>query len=202
MAGINYPLWVELKTNIVSQLNAVAIEENAVSSARNFIVSKDRWRPWIESQQSVALVNVMITGVGLVPERSNRVSSLDTVSIVVDMYALGTAGEILPADELAADRLDLLTAQVREALTRLKTTDFGFPVGMIDRNTDFSLTYYSQENEDSTGQYAPARWSFDVMLPYIPTDNNDYTDLTELNVSVKDDTLELYSLKFNYPQED
>jgi len=204
MAGINYPLWVQLKNNIVTQLKVIATEETIVDTARNFEVGKDRWMTWIEAQQKVSLVNVMVSNVGQNSGRSqNRVSSLDQINVVVDMYAIGKAGEILPPDEVAADRIDLLTAQVREGLTRLKFSDFGFSKDsnqgcIIDLISDFTLTYYDQVSEQSTGQYAPARWSFDVNMPFIPTDNNDYTDLEELNVSVSDETLSLYELKFNY----
>ena len=69
---------------------------------------------------------------------------------------------------------------------------------MIDRSLSFSLTYYDQENEQATGQYAPARWTVTVQMPFIPVDNNDYNDLEELNVSVKDEMLEQYALKFEY----
>lgn len=204
MAGINYPLWTTLKNNVVTILQEIATEENAVSTARNFKVDQNRWRPWIESQQKIALVNVIVQSVGQDNERSSaRHNSLDNVTVFIDMYALGHGGNVLPADEIASDRVDLLTAQVREGLYRLKNAYLGFPVDpekgpLIDNDLDFTLTYYDQENEQTTGQYSPARWSFDVQLPYIPTDNNDYYDLEELNVSVKDDTLEQYSLRFEY----
>ena len=205
MSGINYPLWTTLKTNIVTILEEIATEETIVSAARNFLVTKDRWRPWIESQQNVPLVNVMVQTTRTNTDRSsNRRSTLDDVTVNVDMYALGKAGEVLPADEVAADRLDLLIAQVRDGLTRLlnidfgfsQDPDFGFPIDKEDAN--FQLTYYDQENEQSSGQYAPARWNFTVQLAFIPTDNNDYNDLEILNVSVKDDTLEQYALRFTY----
>lgn len=206
MPGIDYPLWYTLKNNIVTILKAIATEENLVDSARNFAVEKDRWRPWIESQQNVPLVNVMVQTIGLNTDRSsNRRNALDDVTINIDMYALGEGGDVMPVDELAADRLDLLIAQVREGLTRLKETDFLFPEDPdngfpIDRsNADFTLTYYDQENEQATGQYAPARWTFIVQLAFIPVDNNIYNALTESIVSVKDETLEQYALRFTYP---
>lgn len=209
MAGIPYPLWTTLKSNTVTMLEEVATEETLISAARNFLVQKNRWRPWIEAQQKIALVNVLVQTIGQDNERSSaHVSSLDNVTVFVDMYALGRGGEVLPADEISSDRLDLLTNQVREGLTRLKNHYFLFPTEnivdgedlgpVIDTDLDFTLTYYDQENEQTTGQYAPARWSFNVQLAYIPTDNNDYNDLTELNISVKDDTLEQYSLRFEY----
>lgn len=206
MAGIDYPLWTPLKANIKTILEAIATEETIVSAARNFIVEKDRWRVWVEEQQKIALVNILVQTVGTNVDRSgSRRNTLNDINVMIDMYALGEAGEILPADEVAADRLDLLVAQVREGLTRLKESDFGFDVDselgfLIDRgDTDFTLTYYDQENEQSAGQYAPARWTFAVQMPFIPTDNNDEIDLTEINVSVKDETLEQYALRFTYP---
>ena len=204
MPGIDYPLWFTLKSNIKMILETIATEETIVDAARNFEVEKDRWRPWIEAQQSVPLVNIMVQTVGLnAPRSTNRRSTLDDVTINIDMYALGEGGDVLPVDEIAAKRLDLLIAQVREGLTRLAQTDFGFtkdPNGgfPIDReNADFTLTYYDQENEQATGQYAPARWTFIVQLAFIPIDDNVYNALTELNVSLED--LTEFSLKFTYP---
>ncbi len=203
MAGISYPLWFTLKDNIKTILETIATEETIIDSARNFSVEKDRWRPWIEEQQSVPLVNIMVQTVNTNTERSsNRRNSLDDVAVNIDMYALGEAGEVLPPDEVAAKRLDLLIAQVREGLTRLAQTDFGFEKDPdfgfpIDReNADFSLTYYDQENEQATGQYAPARWTLIVQLAFIPTDNNTYNALTELHVSLED--LTDFSLRFTY----
>jgi len=207
MAGIAYPLWTDLKANVVAALEAVAAEEAAVSAGRNFQVTKDRWRPWIEGQQNTALVNVMTQTVDLNDERSgSRRNALDNIRVNVDMYALGKGGDVLPADELAALRVDLLAAQVREALTRLNDSDFGFTREnpaysaiiaeygqLIDRDLNFQLTYYDQENEQSAGQYAPARWSFVVRMPFIPNDLRVYNDLEELNV-----TLQEFALKFDY----
>lgn len=207
MAGINYPLWTQLKTNIVTLLEEVATEETLIDPARNFIVEKDRYRPWIEAQQTIPLVNVMVQNTDTNSGRSgNKSSTMDNVNVIVDMYAIGQAGEILPADQVASDRLDLLTAQVREALTRLKERDYLFARTanglVIDGNNNFSLTYYDQESEQATRQYAPARWSFTVQMPFVPTDNNNFADLTELNISVKQDDLVSFGARFNYDNED
>ncbi len=119
--AIDYPYWYSLKSNIVSILEEIATEEAAEDSARNFNVSNSRWFPWIEGLQSVALANVMVQNVGPNPARSQaRKYKIDQIEVMVDMYAIGKSGETLPADEVAAQRLDLLTNQVREGLTRLK----------------------------------------------------------------------------------
>ncbi|MDA3832200.1 MAG: hypothetical protein PF495_02270, partial [Spirochaetales bacterium] len=69
---------------------------------------------------------------------------------------------------------------------------------LIDWDGSADLTVYDQGEEQSTGQYAPARWSFEVRMPYIPTDNNDYIDLEELNLDPLVGTLEDFKLKFTY----
>ena len=58
------PLCSTLKTNIVTELTAIAVEEKAEDVGRDFLVQKDRWRPWIEAQQNTPLVNVMVQTVG------------------------------------------------------------------------------------------------------------------------------------------
>lgn len=208
MAGIDYPLWYTLKNNIKTILTAVAAEETLVSAGRNFEVSSNRFTPWLESQQNKALVNIMVQTVGLNADRSgSRRNGMDNITVILDMYALGrpvaSGGSYLPSDDVAADRLDLLVAQVREGLTRLNLQDFGFTPDptyghMIDRNINFSLTYYDHENLESTGQYAPARWSFDVMMPFIPVDKREYPDLSELNITVKKDDLDNFAARFTY----
>ena len=202
--AIALPLWNALKVNIVTQLTAIAVEETLVDAGRDFEVSKDRWRPWIEEQQKKALVNIMVDTVSGNGDRSTqRVSALDDIIVKADMYAIGKAGEVLPADEVAAERLDLLIAQVREGLTRLAFTDYGFTKdstfgNVIDHDSNFQLNYYDQESQQATGQYAPARWSFTVQMPFIPVDDNDYENLEELGVVVSDETAALFALDFTY----
>jgi hypothetical protein len=203
MAGINYPLWYTLKNNIVSALETIATEEALVSAARNFEVEKDRWRPWIESQQSVPLVNVMVQNVSPIAEQSgSKKSTMNQIIVMIDMYVMGKAGETLPVDTYAADRLDLLTAQVREGLTRLASFDFGmFDTDgdpLIEKGADLTLQIYDQENEQVTGQYAPARWSLTVNMPFIPTDDNSLLNLEEIGVQVKEDDLDVWAVEFAY----
>lgn len=202
--AVSYPLWYTLKQNIKTKLQSLATEESAIDTGRNFEVTVDRWRPWIESQQNTALVNVMIQSVNNDDARGgSRRNHIDTVSVFVDMYALGEGGNTLPADEVAAKRLDLLIAQTREALTRLADIDLGFEPDptygqYIDWDGSLDLTVYDQEQEQSTGQYAPARWTFNVSMPFIPVDNHDFPSLEELSLSVSDDDLALFALQFNY----
>jgi hypothetical protein len=207
MAAIALPAWATLKTNIVAILRAVAAEEAAVDARRNFRVSNSRWRPWIESQQNVALVNVMIDAVEPDTTRSGtRRYKTDLVTVNLDLYALGTyeeqAGVLTPADEVAALRLDLLAAQVRSAITRMKNTDLGFTTGSCDSlGVVATLQIYSQEREESIGQYAPARWTFAVAMPYYPEESTDGVALSELNIEFSR-ALESWGLKYSYSHDE
>ncbi len=202
MAGISYPVWTQLKENIKIALEAIATEEAAIDPGRNFDVQKDRWRPWIEAQQNIPIVNIMVQNVGP-SDGTSKKFYVDEIEVMVDMYVLGKAGETLPADELSALRLDLLTNQVREGLTRLASYDFGIfdpttGVPLIEKMSSFRLIGYDQEGEQNTGQYAPGRWTFSVRGGYIPTDDNDLPDLTEINIDVKEEDLDVWAVKFEY----
>lgn len=204
--AVAMPGFSTLKANIVTALREVAAAENAVSPARNFIVTQDRWRPWIENQQSVALVNVMVDNVSSAGGGSHF-NATDRVNVNVDMYVLGTYDEqvsagsgtitLTPADEIAAARLDLLIAQVRHAVSRMKNSDLGFSAGVISRNISPTITVYSQEGDDATNQYAPARLSLSVDMAYEPADDATATTITALNLTWKD-TLESWASRYTY----
>lgn len=196
MAGISLPLWTQLKTNLVAILEEVATAEALVDPGRNFIVTRDRWRPWIESQQNVAMVNVMVDSIEPGGGGSRRYLR-DEATVNLDLYALGTYeeqdGELTPADEIAAARLDLLAEQTRHAILRMVNRDFGFPAGQVDTgNLQLSLLIYSQEREEVAGQYAPARWTFRVGLPYFPAEA-ETIDMTQLDVN-----LQQFAVRYTY----
>ena len=58
--AIAKPDYATLKDNIVTILSAVSTADSVGDSSRAFTVERDRWRPWIENQHEVALVNVMV----------------------------------------------------------------------------------------------------------------------------------------------
>ena len=200
------PTYSTLKKNIVTILQEVATAEAIVSASRAFTVQRDRWRPWIENQQSVALVNVMVDSVSPAAGGGTKFYTPDHVTVNIDMYVLGTEQDqvsalgvhtLVPVDEVAADRLDLLIAQVRFGLTRMLRQDFGFAAGKIGRAIGMNLTLYPQEGSQDAGNYAPARWSFTVDLPYYAEDDGATVAIEELNVSF--DAAEPWGLKYTYP---
>lgn len=207
--AVAYPAWYSVQTGIISALEKVATEENSIDEARNFIVSRDRWRPWIENQQNVALVNVMIENVSPGGGGTRRYTQ-DRVTINIDCYVLGTTEEqtnegtgavtLTPADEFAAARLHLLVAQARHAITRMSEQDFGLPAGTIDTGAlKASVQIYNQEGDDSTGSYAPARISLEVVLPFEPSDDGVAVDITDAQIKFKQ-TIESWFVKHSYEE--
>ena len=207
--AVAYPAWYSVQTGIITSLEKVATEENAIDEARNFIVSRDRWRPWIENQQNVALVNVMIENVSPGGGGTRRYTQ-DRVTINIDCYVLGTTEEqtnegtgavtLTPADEYAAARLHLLVAQARHAITRMSEQDFGLPAGAIDTHAlKASVQIYNQEGDDSTGSYAPARISLEVVLPFEPSDDGIAVDITDAQIKFKQ-TIESWFVKHSYEE--
>jgi hypothetical protein len=208
MAGIATPPWYTLKGNLKTILAAMSTAEKAVEPAREFLATRDRWRPWIAKQQDIAMVNVMVDGVQPAQAGSgSRHFKMVDVSVNLDMYVLGTHeeqdGDLSPADEVAAARLDLLTAQVLSAILRKDNQDLGFSRGtngeqLIGMMSGLTLQIYPQEDEQATGQYAPARWSFTVGVPFIPQEGPDLPAFDELNIEMKQ-LLESWGAKFTYP---
>jgi hypothetical protein len=209
--AVAYPAWYNVETGIVTALEKVATEENAIDTARNFIVSRDRWRPWIENQQNVALVNVMVENISPGGGGTRRYTQ-DRVTINIDCYVLGTTEEqmqegtgtvtLTPADEFAAARLHLLVAQVRHAITRMSEQDFGLTAGTIDTSAlKATVQIYNQEGDDNTGSYAPARVSFEVSLPFEPSDDGVSVEITDAWVKFEQ-TIESWFVKHRYETEE
>jgi len=187
--AVAYPNWYNIQTGIVNALNTVAAAEATIDTARNFVVARDRWRPWIENQQNVALVNVVVDSIRPDGGGTRRYTQ-DRITFNIDCYVLGTAEEqtdeetgevtLTPADEFAAARLHLLLAQVRYAITRMSAQDFGMSAGTIDTDAlKATIQAYNQEGDESTGSYAPARIQFEIVAPFEPEDDGAFVEITD-----------------------
>ena len=193
--AVAYPSWYNIQTGAVNSLRAVATEESAIDEARDFVVDRDRWRPWIENQQNVALVNVVIDSVR--PDGGGtRRHTQDRITINLDCYVLGTSEEqtseetgavtLTPADEFAAARLHLLVAQVRHAITRMSAQDFGMTPGTVDTLAlKTVIQAYNQEGDESTGSYAPARIQLEVIAAYEPADDGAFVEIEASDLTMK-----------------
>ncbi len=203
---VSLPAYAVVRENIKDLIQEVATAEAAVASWRGFTVCKDRTRPWLEKEQKAvkALVNIITDSKEAI---GNARYKKDEVTFFIDLYAFGRAKNVtvegvtslLPADEAAAARLDLLVEQVEFALTRMKNHDLGITAGMISRNISSTLQFWSQEAEDSTGQYAPARFTIRVNLAYTVADDGTTAAISKLTTTTTlAEGLESWKQDFTY----
>lgn len=212
MAAIAQPLHHTLKDNIVTILNAVSAAEVTAGNP-GFTAERDRYRNWGYPSDMEARVNVLVDSA--TPKGGGSHIHTDyAYTVNVDMYVLGgesteetdeVEGEpvvtLTPANIVAADRLDLLIAQVQYGLTQLSTHDFGLTPGMIGRDSKaLRLTMNNQGDDQTVGVFAPARWSFDVTLAYNAADNGTTFNLTDNTVTMQQ-ALEDIEIHYTYSHE-
>lgn len=192
MSALQQPTYNTIKKNLVTILAAVSADE-VTQGNPGFTVERDRYRNWDIEDSLGAKVNILLAG--YTPESGGaRAYTKYRATFNVDMYVIGATtseldddGELIltPANIEAADRLDLLISQVQFGLTQLAEHDFGLAAGKIERpSKGMTLTISNQGDDMSVGTFAPARWSFDVLIPYYATDNGPTSNLTNLNLTL------------------
>lgn len=192
--SIPLPLYSTVITGMKNAIDEVRVSESAINTALDFEISINRSRPYIESVNNKALVNILLNKVAPDRERSSKHNKIHMATYYFDMYVRGSDSDLIPADETAVLRLHLLTAQIEFALTAMKNARFGLPVGQIDSRIDLDLEFYTIEDDrESTSPFAPARFIMVCYFPYNPEDVQ-APGLTSVNIKL----LEEWNIKFNY----
>lgn len=209
MAAIAQPLHHTLKENIVTILNAFSAID-VTEGNPGFIAERDRYRNWNYPSEMEARVNVIVESITPEGGGSQRHTSYKA-TVNIDMYVIGgestettteEEGEeittLVPVNIVAADRLDLLIAQVQYALTQCVTHDFYLTPGLVGRNgKSLRLTMNNQGDVQTVGVFAPARFTLEVILAYNAADNGTTFELTPLTLTMEK-ALEDLSLTFTY----
>ena len=195
--SIAMPLYAQVIDGIVAALEEVAAAEAAEDPALNFEVSKNRGRPYIESQTKKALVNVLLNKVDPDTDRSSVLhGTMEKATYHLDMYVRGTDNDLTPADEAAVIRLQLLAGQVRHAITAMKNARFNLAVGKIEPRIESSLQFYELEDDrQASSIYAPARYMFSCYFPYTPADISPPA-LETIDIEI----INLWRTQFNYEE--
>lgn len=168
--SVPFPLYAQAIDGIYDAIKEVADAEAIIDPVLGFVVSKNRARPYIESVTNKALVNVLLNKVDPTGMSSQYAERL-TATYHLDMYVRGADTVLIPADESASTRLQLLTGQVMFAVKAMKNIRFNLDVGQIARNIESSLQFYELEDDrQSSSMYAPARYIFKCDFPYSPED--------------------------------
>ena len=193
--SIALPLYYDVMPGMEAAIEEVRAAEAIVAPARNFEISLNRGRPYIESVEKKALVNILLKKVETDSERSSKHQKVHKGIYHFDMYVRGTTTDLEPADESSMLRLLLLSAQVESALTAMKNQRFGLTVGKIDRRIALDLEIYPFEDpRESASTYAPARFTMECFFPYSPSDL-ELPDLESLDIKMLED----WNTKFIYP---
>jgi len=176
----NY-LWVGAQNGIAEAIEIVRDVQKAINIDYDFDIFQNKYRPSIEEIEDKAFVNILIDSVVSGSYDSNF-SKTHTVTYNVDCYVRGKnedhgASTLVPADEVAVQRMHYLCAMVEYALTSLVNFDFGIDSGKIAPGK-ISLQFDPVDNaSESATPYAPSRFQFVCDFPYEPQDLEDLPDL-------------------------
>jgi hypothetical protein len=195
---VEKPLYARAQDGIVEVLRKAAAAAADVSPALNFEVFENRFRPYIENAKNKAIVNVRIDKIDTDANQTSIHGRVHKVTYNVDMYAKGNSNNDEHEDSVAAERLLWLVAQVEQVIFALKNSNFGLATGEIVRSaSDYSCQFYSQDSDESSSVYAPARITFSCFFPYA------FKDLEDLKVldSIEANLLNDWSILLNYEEQ-
>ena len=171
-------LWVAAQEGSKTILEAVSSAQAAINPDYAFIVESNLYRPTIENMQDTALVNIRIGQVTSKDETNFDMTQ--TVTFYYDCYVLGrnednpdSPGSLVPADEVAVQRLHYLCAMVFEAITNLANFYSGLGSGQIVPGKVGIVFNPVEDPENSATPYAPAQITFTCDFPYEARDLRD-----------------------------
>lgn len=172
-------LWVQAQEGIRIVLQGISDSQKDYNSDYEFTVHKNMYRPKIEDVTKFGMVNIRIGNI--TTEDDTNFDATDIVPFLIDCYVRGenendpdNPGSLVPADEVAVERLYYLVAMVRYGITMLENFYQSLSSGEI-MSGKIGIAFNPVEDaEDSATPYAPAQVTFTCRFPY------NYTDLSGL----------------------
>lgn len=190
-AAIDQYLWVIAQGGIKISLEAVSAAQTLINPLYEFEVEEDLYRPTIEQIENKALVNILIGSV-ISNENETNFNKTHVVTYNIDCYVRGkneddpgAPGSLVPADEVAVQRLKYLCAMVEFGLTNLANFYEGLESGEIMPDK-IDLTFNPVDDAaESATPYAPARFTFVCKFPYDAQDleNLPLIDRTKIDLT-------------------
>lgn len=174
--AIDRYLWDYAQESIQALLQVISTGQTAINPAYKFVVVKNQYRPSIESlTENNHLVNIII-GQVISDGLESNFNKNHVVTYNIDCFVQGfnedDAGNLVPADEAAVDRLTYLCAMVEFGLTKLANyylDDSRFTNKIVPEKLDLTFNPVDDASDSAT-PYAPARFSYVVKFPYEPQD--------------------------------
>ncbi len=196
--AIQQYIWVIFQQGIKSALQAISDAQEIINPSYRFRVATNLYRPTIEEIERMAFVNILIDNIqgGHVTDFSKN----HVVTYNIDCYVRGQNDldvddgvSLIPADEVAVERLHYLCAQVEYGLTKLDSYYMGLSGGDV-KPGNMSLTFNPVEDASETATpYAPARFTLECMFPYTPQDLENLPSIETTFIS-----MEQWASRFNY----
>lgn len=185
----NY-LWVTAQNGIADSIEAIRVDQVAINPEYDFNIYQNLFRPTIEDVGEHGMVNIIIGDVNSDDHETNF-DKTHVVTYRIDCYWRGQneddpddPGSLVPADEVAVQRLQYLCAMVEYALTKLANFYQGLVSGQIVPDK-ISLTFNPMDDpSESATPYAPARFEFVCKFPYESQDLENLPSLDELFVDL------------------
>lgn len=184
-------LWVDAQEGIRIVLQGISDSQKAYNPDYEFDVYKNLYRPKIEDITKFAMVNIRIGNV--TTEDETNFDATDIVPFLIDCYVRGenendpdNPGSLVPADEVAVERLYYLVAMVRYGITALANFYLGLSSGEITPEKIQIAFNPVEDAEDSATPYAPAQVTFNCRFPY---EHADLSGLPELEAVKADLTI-------------
>ena len=175
-AAIDRYLWDYAQDSIKALLEVISTGQAAINPDYKFFVERNLYRPTIEDlTENNHLVNILV-GQVVTDGLQGDFSKNHLVTYNVDCYVQGfnedDAGNLVPADQAAVDRLTYLCAMVEFGLTKLANyylKDDRFIDKIHPEALDLTFNPVDDASDAAT-PYAPARFAYVIKFPYEPQD--------------------------------
>ena len=184
----NY-LWVQAQEGIALSIAAVRDSQNTINPDYYFDIHQNLYRPTIEDLVG-QFVNIIVQSVSSADGETNF-NKTHIVTYNIDCYVLGKNEDdpdelrsLVPADEVAVQRLQYLCAMVEFALTKLANFYHSMGSGnIIPDKIDLNFNPVDDASESAT-PYAPARFQFVCKFPYNAQDLTGLGDLDQAFIDI------------------
>ena len=170
----NY-LWVKYQEGIYTALKATSTAQAAINSEYQFNVHKNLYRPKLATLIK-QFVNVIIADV-TAEDTQNNFDKTHIVTFNIDCYVRGeNEGDpgdpnvLVPADEVAVERLHYLLAMAEFTITALPNYYMGLSSGQVVPDKITTTFNPVDDAEEAQTPYAPARVQMTAKFDYTMKD--------------------------------
>jgi len=191
-------LWVDAQEGIKAILDAISTAQEVFDENYAFKNYTNLYRPSIEQIENIAMTNIRIANVTTVDE--DNFNATHRVTYNVDCYIRGNneddpdnPGSLVPADEVAVQRLHYLVAMVYYGITDLANFYKNLGSGKIIPGKIGIVFNPVEDSENSYEPYAPAQITFECDFPYTYKDLENLPDLEAVKITLQNWAAQIFN---------